>query len=84
MPTLCPTWEFISDTHAIQLHCQNDGDDLIIGGFLSIYAGPNVPDRIVLVGIPINARVQGLAGVNPWSRISSSEQAETGSTSTNT
>ena len=84
MPTLCPTWEYVSNTHSIHLHCRDDGEDLIISGFLNIYSGTDGPARIVLQGIPIYVRARGLAGVNPWSRASSSEQTETGSVSTST
>ena len=84
MPTLCPTWEFTSDTHSIQLHCRDDGEDLIISGFLNIYAGPEGPSRIVLRGIPINVRARGLAGTCPWARSSSSERTETNPVSTST
>ena len=82
MPTLCPTWEFISNTHSIHLHCRDDGDDLIISGFLHIYSGLDGPARIVLRGIPVYGRARGLAGVNPWSRASSSERTETEPVST--
>ena len=72
MPTLCPTWEFVSNTHSIHLHGRDEGEDLIISGVLNIYSGPNGPARIVLQGIPIYVRARGLAGVNPWSRASAS------------
>ena len=84
MPSLIPHWDYVSETHEINIFCTDDGTALVIRGLLSLYApGSATGIRTVVAAVPIYHEAPGLAGFNPWpSSTSSSEPAETDSAST--